>query len=137
MQSAEQILQVHNLRDTQPRRLVLRALAEIGKPATHKEVFDVIQSHEATVNLVTVYRTLDTFEELGIVHRHPSSGGIVLCSKSEQKGHHGFLSCQKCGKVEEFIDPNLCKEENRIAQNAGFRPKNHISEILGVCAKCQ
>lgn len=131
------ILQKFNLRDTQPRRLVLKALMDIKKPASHKEIHNWIEKQDAAVNLVTVYRTLETFEEIGIIHRHPSSGGIMLCSMSEEAGHHGFLSCEKCGNVEEFCDKNLCSQEDRIAKKAGFTPKHHMSEIIGICAGCQ
>ena len=136
-QAHNSILRQFNLHDTQPRRLVLKALAAMKKPASRKEIHDWIQKQDAAVNLATVYRTLQLFEDLGIVHRHPSSGGIVLCSVQSEEGHHGFLSCEKCGKVEEFVDPKLCKEENRIAKQSGFSPSHHISEIIGVCPKCQ
>lgn len=133
----QSILKKCNLRDTQPRRLVLKALMHMNKPASHKEIHVWIQSQDAAVNLVTVYRTLETFEERGVIHRHPSSGNIMLCSMSEEAGHHGFLSCESCGKVEEFCDKDLCSQENRIAKKAGFTPKHHVSEIIGVCSTCQ
>ena len=131
------ILRQFNLRDTQPRRLVLQALMDMKKPASHKQIHRWIDAQDAAVNLVTIYRTLQTFQELGVIHRHPSTGGMVLCSMSDKAGHHGFLSCQECGKVEEFCDNNLCSEENRIAQSAGFEPRHHMSEIIGVCSTCK
>lgn len=140
------ILRAHALRDTQPRRLVIEALCNIKKPASHKEIYSWIEKQGAATNLVTVYRILETFEGLGIVHRHPSSGGFILCSMEEEGCHgtvvrdttcHGFLSCQECGTVQEFTDEKLCKEEKRIARKAGFTPKHHMSEIIGVCTKCQ
>lgn len=130
------ILQKLNLRDTQPRRLVLRALMKSKKPISHKEIHEWIQGQDAAVNLVTVYRTLETFLEIGIIHRHPSTGGFVLCSLPEKEGHHGFLSCESCGRVEEFADSALCKQEDRIAKKAKFAAKHHVSDILGSCSLC-
>ena len=135
--SPQTILRKHALRDTQPRRLVLQALIDRQKPASHKEIYEWIQQQNAAINLVTVYRTLETFEKSGILHRHPSSGGMMLCSIGEHKGHHGFLSCEKCGSVEEFCDETLQSQESHIAANAGFMPKHSISETVGVCAGCQ
>lgn len=131
------ILQNYKLRDTQSRRLVLQALVHFNRPISHKEIHEWIQQQDAATNLVTVYRTLEAFEKMGIVHQHPSSGGFIICSMHEHKGHHGFLSCEKCGTVEEFCDASLCSQEDRIAKQAGFTPTNHISDITGVCAKCQ
>lgn len=134
---AHAILQMFNLRDTQPRRLVLKALMNMQKPASHKEIHEWIKKQDAATNLVTVYRTLEIFEEIGIIHHHSRSGGIMLCSISEKTGHHGFLSCEQCGKVEEFCNKNLCSQEDQIAKEAGFKPRNRMSEITGLCAKCQ
>ena len=130
------ILRRFALRDTQSRRLVLKAFMHFTKPVAHKEIYNWLQKKDAAINLVTVYRILGLFEERGIIHKHPSSGGFILCSMNDEAGHHGFLSCEECGKVEEFIDKTLCGQEDRIAKKAGFAPKNHISEIVGVCAEC-
>ena len=133
----QSILKKCSLRDTQPRRLVLKALMAMQKPVSHKEIHEWIQKQDAAVSLVTVYRILEAFEEIGVIHRHPSSGGIIFCSMSEEAGHHGFLSCEECGKVEEFCNEDLCSHEDRIAKKAGFKPKHHMSEIIGVCSGCQ
>lgn len=132
----QEILKDLNLHDTQPRRLILQALAASKKPLSHREIYEKIKKKKAAVNLITVYRTLKTFEELDVIHRHPSTGGFTLCSMPHTKGHHGFLSCKSCGKVEEFSDKKLCYEENRIAKSAGFRPSHHMSEIIGQCSEC-
>lgn len=130
------ILERQGLRVTQSRLLVLEALSTIGKPASQKDLFEHIRKESAQINLVTVYRMLETFVERDIAHKHPSSGGYTLCSLQEQHGHHVLLSCGKCGTVQEHIDAELCKHENRIAKNAGFKPKHHVSEIIGLCPSC-
>ncbi len=130
------LLERCRLRNTMPRRQVLSVLVSARKPVAHKEIHDRIAKCSAGVNLVTVYRILEKFEACGIVHRHPSSGRVTLCSLPDIKGHHGFLSCRQCGTVEEFSDSSLCAEENRIAKKAGFRPLHHVSDIVGLCGKC-
>ena len=140
------LLRQYDLRQTAPRRLVLEALSCLGKPVAAGELHTWIVRNGGSVNLVTVYRTLELFEEKGITHRHPSSGNVTLCALPNEHGHHGtvtgtvtchgFLSCRSCGKVEEFSDPELCRQENRIAKNAGFRVAEHLTEILGTCSSC-
>ncbi|PIR53045.1 hypothetical protein COU76_03255 [Candidatus Peregrinibacteria bacterium CG10_big_fil_rev_8_21_14_0_10_49_10] len=134
--SVSSLLKQHGLRDTQSRRLVLHALVKGNKPLSQKEVYETIKRTDGSINLVTVYRILEKLEELGMVHRHLSSGGFVLCSLEGHAGHHVFLSCQDCGKVEECADPELCRHEDRIARSAGFIPKTHLSELLGLCSSC-
>lgn len=130
------ILKRFDLRDTQPRRLVLKALVRMKKPSSHKEIYEWIRKKDAAINLVTVYRILETFEETGIIHKHHSSGGFVLCTHTGESGHHVLLSCEDCGKVEECIDAEFCKHENRLAKKHHFIPKTHLSELGGVCSSC-
>ena len=131
------ILEHGGLRITQPRLLVLRALSKIGKPSSHKEIFEYLRNNKSTIHLVTVYRILETFEECGIVHKHPSSGGYSTCMLHGKGGHHVLLSCDACDSVHEQSDAELCKQENRIAKQVGFIPKHHVSEIIGLCPSCQ
>ena len=130
------LLKHFNLRDTQSRRLVLSVLMKSKKPQTQKDIAERIKKSGGATNLVTVYRVLRKFESLGIIHRHLSSGGYILCSLPEKKGHHIILSCEDCGIVEEQCDAHLCQHEDRIAKNAGFVPKQHLSEVIGICSSC-
>ncbi|MDB4978461.1 MAG: transcriptional repressor [Candidatus Peribacteria bacterium] len=134
--SIAHLLKAQGLRDTQPRRMVMQALIHIQSPASPYDIQKWITAQENTINTVTVYRVLEVFESLGLVHRHPSSGLYFPCSIPEIKGHHGFLHCTKCHLVEEFHNPELCVIENAIAKKAGFKAKNHLSEIVGVCKGC-
>ncbi len=131
------LLKRHGLRDTQSRRLVLKVLMGTKKPLTHREIHARVRKSHATVNLVTIYRMLETFEELGLIHRHLRSGGVFLCSLPEEEGHHVLLSCDDCGRVEECCDTTLCKYEDLIARRAGFAPKSHRSEVVGLCSSCK
>ena len=130
------LLKRFSLRDTQPRRLVIEALYRSRKPLSPYDLQKKIARRGAAINTVTVYRILDVFEELGIVHKHPCNGLYSLCSIPHKKGHHGFLHCGACGRVEEFLSKRLCKIENAIARSAKFRPRSHVSEILGLCSAC-
>lgn len=130
------LLKHFGLKDTQSRRLVLSVLIKSKKPLTQKDIAAQIEQSGGATNLVTVYRILEKFESLGLIHKHLSSGGFILCSKPEEKGHHVMLSCEDCGIVEEHSDAHLCKHEDRIAKNAGFVPKTHLSEVIGICSSC-
>ena len=130
------LLKHYGLRVTQPRCLVLQALIGAKKPLSHSDIHAKIEKTNAGISIVTIYRVLEAFEAVGLVHRHLSSGGVILCSLQDKKGHHIMLSCDRCGKVEERCDVGLCKHEDRIAKRAGFSPKSHLSEVIGTCASC-
>jgi Fe2+ or Zn2+ uptake regulation protein len=131
------VLKEQGLRDTQPRRLVVDALRKINRPASPQEIQKWVSSRGNAVNGVTVYRIIAMLEKLRLVHRHPCSGDLTLCSMPDVRGHHGFLHCSLCGEVQEFADADLCAAENTVAAKAGFLPHQHISEIIGICGGCQ
>ena len=130
------ILDKHNLRNTQTRRLVLQALSAGKKSFSPTDVREWINSRDSAINTVTVYRILERLMQLHIVHRHPCNGHFSLCSLPDTPGHHGFLHCTDCGTIEEFCDAKLCQVENAIAKKSGYRPSGHLSEIHGTCAEC-
>lgn len=130
------ILALHKLRDTQTRRLVLQAMHASKTPLCPADIRQWILDRGAAINTVTVYRILDTFTALGIVHKHPYNGLYTVCTMPQTPGHHGFLHCQDCGTVEEFHDHRLCTIENDIAARAGYKPTLHVSEIRGICSQC-
>ena len=134
---ANAILSSAGLRDTQPRRMVLQVLLKARAPYSQKEMYQFIQKSGGAINLVTVYRILQQFSEAGIVHLHPTTGKYVLCTEANSHACHSFMTCERCGSVEEFHDTKLCAEEHRIAKNAGFSPRYHVSDVVGVCSRCQ
>ena len=130
------LLKRYGLRDTQPRRLVAESLIAGKEPSSAYDLRDRIVAGGGSINQVTVYRVLEAFERLGIAHRHPCNGRYTLCTMPERGGHHGILHCRDCGATEEFVDAELCRSEERVARDAGFRPASHVSELLGTCAAC-
>jgi len=134
MKSISAILDTHGLRDTQSRRLVLKVLMQSKKPLSQKDIHACLAKEDRVVNLVTVYRILEKFRDVGLIHH--SAGGVVFCSLEQADGHHVLLSCEECGVIEEYCDEELCKHEDRIAKRAGFFPTSHVSELIGRCASC-
>lgn len=134
--SPEQILEQSNLRDTQTRRMVLRALQSTKKGTTVQEVYERITKAGATINLATVYRIIEKFAEEGIVHEHSTQGVFSVCSMPEHSSHHGLVSCTECGKLEEFHNKELCNIEHKALKQAGFSSTRHLTHIMGLCRTC-
>ncbi|MGI9048953.1 MAG: Fur family transcriptional regulator [Rubrobacteraceae bacterium] len=85
------------------------------------------------VGVVTVYRTLDLFSELGVVRRIDLGEGARY---EMAEDHHHHLICEDCGKVDEFelcpLDP-----EQMPQVGAGFEVRSHSLEVYGKCAECR
>ena len=88
----------------------------------------------------TVYRTLMTFEEKGIIHRVIVEGHgaqFALCQDScDEKGHHHHdhihFKCTSCNQTECLNDVSVVQAE----LPKGYVKKHANYLIIGICAKC-
>jgi Fe2+ or Zn2+ uptake regulation protein len=135
--NALQVLRSRGYRVTEPRKSVLKVLAETNRPVSPYDIQEILQRKGEHLNHVTIYRILDLFCLLNLAHRMPSLGGFVRCTLEEGAGCHRFLTCRQCGAFQEFADKALCDEEKEIAQDLGFYTEQHLAESVGLCSNCK
>jgi Fur family ferric uptake transcriptional regulator len=83
------------------------------------------------VGLVTIYRTLDLFSEIGVVRRLDLGSGARY---ELAEDHHHHLICECCGAVSEF---ERCPLDLRSLKGMDFEIGSHTLEIYGRCADCR
>ena len=89
---------------------------------------------------VTVYRTLQTFVEKGIIHLIPTTDNSIkyaLCREECSEGHHHdnhvhFICslCQKTTCLDDVIVPD-------VKLPKGFRPSQAAMVVTGICSECR
>ena len=89
---------------------------------------------------VTVYRTLQTFVEKGIIHLIPTTDNSILyalCKENCEEGHHHdnhvHFICDVCNKT-------ICLDDVTIPQvklPKGFTPNNSEMVVSGICSDCK
>lgn len=86
------------------------------------------------VGMVTVYRTLDLFGELGLVRRLDLGDGARYELADD---HHHHLICEECGTVAEFEQCPL--DLRRLPPQLGgdFEVRAHSVEVYGRCSECR
>jgi Fe2+ or Zn2+ uptake regulation protein len=129
-------LRNNGLKDTQPRRLVIEALAASAIPLAPAAIAERTTKAGRSVNIVTVYRVIEALEHAGVAHRHPCGGGYTLCALPGQAGHHGFLHCSECGTTEEFSESSLPGATSQAASAWQLSNAHSHIEIHGRCPKC-
>jgi Fur family ferric uptake transcriptional regulator len=111
---------------TPQRMAVLRALA-----AEQHQSMESIRSRCPRVGMVTVYRTLDLLNGLGIVRRlHLGDGARYELAED----HHHHTICDSCGDISEFDE---CPLDPQRLPDSGFEPRSHSVEVYGRCATCR
>ena len=132
-----EILRRNRLSVTESRKKILNLFLNNSTALAHADI-----EHKAgeKFDRVTVYRTLQTFVEKGIVHTIPTPDNSIkyaLCKQDCFEGihhdNHFHFVCSKCGItecLEDFIMPAVRLPKDYTAGNVEI-------VINGVCSNCQ
>ena len=133
-QGFKKILHNAKLKNTTPRLVVLKMLSEIKHPATVEDLYKRLGKNK--VNLVTLYRTLASFEKKGILRKVDLRKDAVYYELNTD--HHHHIVCTNCDKIEDFENLEIEKVLEKIAKkSAKFADiKNHSLELFGFCKNC-
>jgi Fur family ferric uptake transcriptional regulator len=123
------------LRITRQRAIILQALCELKAHASADKVYDRVTLHRRDVDLSTVYRTLETLHNVGIVSRTDLGRGCAEYEIVGEQPHH-HLVCQHCGCMIELDDAYLAPVAEDIRQDFGFDPVSSHFAIFGICQSC-
>lgn len=133
-------LQAANYKITRQREQIIEVLA--AHPDEHlsaEDVYGLLLQSSSDVGLTTVYRTLDTLEKIGILHKIDFGDGHTRYEfkHSHEKHHHHHLICVSCGAVSEFKDALLEELEESIKKLHNFEILDHQVKFFGYCRECQ
>lgn len=129
-------LRAAGYRVTIQRRLICQVLA--GAQGEHLSAADIVDragEPAGALDLSTVYRTLDVFEELGILHHVHLGHGPGIYHLSERSDHHHLL-CEKCGRVVDLPLDALEASFTEIIRDYQFVPDGIHFAILGRHVDC-
>ncbi|WP_253772027.1 Fur family transcriptional regulator [Goodfellowiella coeruleoviolacea] len=121
------------MRMTPQRQLVLDAVREL-QHSTPEQVCQYVQRTAPTVNITTIYRTLDLLERLGLVrHTHLGHGAPTY---SVDDHEHVHLVCHRCGRVDEVPCELLDGLAGTLRTRRGFQLDASHLALSGTCRAC-
>ncbi len=126
----------HGLYRTAARERIVRLLAEERRPLSAAEIRAGLAPGGA--DLATVYRTLNTLSQHGIVTAFPSGGGKrYLLNLEDRHEHVAFcLGCGASSPIRSCSDAQLRREAGAVGEEKGFQVISHSVIHFGYCAKC-
>lgn len=130
-------LRAHNLPVTAQRLAIAEVLLVSDRHLSAEEVAQEVTARGRKVGTATVYRTIDTLLESGLVVERDFGEGFRRFEPARDIPHHEHLVCTQCGKVEEFRDERLERMTTLVAESRGFARQRHRLVIHGVCRDCQ
>jgi Fur family transcriptional regulator, ferric uptake regulator len=124
------------LRITQPRLAILAALSKREQPSSIEQLHEDVGAENC--DLVTVYRCMAAFEEIGLVRRAFFHNGTALYEINLGQPTRYHVVCKATNRVEE-LDADLADELRRTISGVqeklrarGYAEVGHIVEFFGV-----
>ena len=122
------------MRVTPQRDAVLVATHRL-RHATPEGVWRAVRDSGSDVTLSTVYRALESLEDVGLIrHVHVDTGPPSYHVAEEYD--HIHLSCTQCGAVASVPRAVASPFVTAIAQDTGFRADVAHASIYGLCRHC-
>lgn len=126
-------LAIHDRKLTRGRVALYRALAESDSPLSNRQLIERLPG----LDKVTVYRTLDLFENIGITHRIWNGFKSAVELSETFSAHHHHFTCSRCGSVASFKSDGIEQAINREVEAIGVTITGHVIELRGTCRLCR
>lgn len=130
------IIHEHGYRLTPQRQFILDAICESGGHTTVEQIYQRVHTIAPSINLATVYRTLDFLCELRLVVAADIGGGRMVYEIAGEIPHH-HLVCRQCGKVESISHETVVSLFSKIEQEQQFTVDMDHLALFGLCQNCK
>jgi Fur family transcriptional regulator, ferric uptake regulator len=132
---SKDILKKHGMKATLGRLEILNLFSQQGcAPMDAESVYKKLK--RKSMDLVTVYRTVTSFEKKKILKRVDLHKDSVYYELADH--HHHHIVCTTCGLIEGFEMCNIAVVSKKVLSNSSkFNIINeHSLEFFGVCTSC-
>ena len=137
MTQVEEILKKNHLSVTDSRQKIMQLFLNSDGALAHS---DIEKKTGESFDRVTVYRTLQSFVEKGIIHLIPTRDNSIkyaLCKDDCEAGHHHdnhvHFICDECHKT-------ICLDDVTVPEvklPKGFTPQHAEMVVNGICEDCK
>ena len=123
---------------TDQRKTIARVVSESKKnygESDHPDVDELykrVLKIDPKISIATVYRTVKLFEEAGILTKHDFKTGKA---RYELNDDHNHLIDIKTGEIIEFVDDEINRLQEKIAEKYGYTLVDHKLELYGMKKK--
>ena len=132
--SIEQKCIIKGVKLTDQRRIIAKIMSECEDHPDVDELYKRVSKIDSKISIATVYRTVKLFEESGILAKHEFKGGKARYEELSES-HHDHLIDVKTGEIIEFVDDEIEKLQNKVAEKYGYELVDHKLELYGIKKK--
>ena len=119
---------------TDQRKLIAQVMSVSRDHPNVDELYKRVSKIDSKISIATVYRTVKLFEEAGILTKHDFKGGKARYEELPDS-HHDHLIDIQSGEIVEFVDEEIEKLQNKVAEKFGYELVDHRLELYGIKSK--
>ncbi|OPL19404.1 MAG: hypothetical protein AVO35_11000 [Candidatus Aegiribacteria sp. MLS_C] len=121
-------------RNTRQRKLILKAVEELGCHPTADQIFDRVRRELPRTSLSTVYRNLGILADQGILGTVTGAGKEV--HYDHNNSDHCHIRCSVCGRICDVDVHPLDKDRLSPEELSGFVLQEISVNLVGICPEC-
>ena len=115
---------------TDQRKIIAQVMSQSSDHPDVDELYNRVSKIDPKISIATVYRTVKLFEESGILEKHDFKGGKARYEQSPDQ-HHDHLIDINSGEIIEFVNEDIEKLQNKVAEKLGYKLVDHKLELYG------
>ena len=134
--SAIAALRARGLRVSAARRVLLAALFAADRPVSAEELAGGLSGRLPNSDLASIYRNLETLEELGLVrHVHIGHGPGLYAPAGRRDAE--FVLCSECHAFRVMEPDEAERVRQAVAGITGHEPRFSHFPLVGRCEDCR
>ena len=118
------------IRMTGQRQIIIKVLENSKDHPDVETLFERANKIDNKVSIATVYRTVRTLQNAGILEKLEFNDGRSRFEDAV-RNHHDHLIDLDTGKVIEFLDEEIEQIQTKIAKKLGYKLIGHKLELYG------
>jgi Fur family ferric uptake transcriptional regulator len=132
MNSIEKACIDKNIKLTSQRKVIARVLSEATDHPDVEKLYLRANAVDSKISLATVYRTLNLFEQYGLIKKLEIGEGKARYEEFKKSNEHYHLIDLSTGDIVEFQSAELKTIKNKIAKELGYKLVSSKLEFFAV-----
>lgn len=124
------------LKCTPQRIAVLKVLQDSKGYLSINRIHKNVKEYLPGTGLATVYRSLETLEELNLIVKVHLEDGCHSYAVAPE-GHRHPIVCTECSSVIEYTECPMEDLSKKISKDTGIQINTHFLQLFGKCKECQ
>lgn len=129
-----EVLRNRGFKVTPQRLAIYKILFEERDHPTAEMIFEKLQTKYPTMSLATVYKTIEVFRDMGLVHS--LNVGEDKARYEANIAPHIHMVCDDCGEIMDVFDAEIKCLQDFAAEKSGYKIDECQMYFHGACPTC-